>query len=251
MSTGDKRFCKTCNLWISAHTANVLRHETSSVHKMNLQRKIREADEFRKSYEASEKSVIREIYRASVAAQAPVNARPGGHSLDTLDELEVSSTQTEAVWMTCRTEQGRIYYANRITGESQWHKPPELGGVPEAPRPEPQSQPPPKPRVVSAAPPRPKTGALKPPPRPSAAPASSEGKKMIESLLKPEEVREGADPSTGFGDWESVESPPSNEPDKVVLSLPARELKRINAVEEVGFSTRTVTKKSRRTTTED
>jgi hypothetical protein len=74
---------------------------------------------------------------------------------------------------------------------------------------------------------------------------------MIESLFKPEEVREGADPSTGFGDWESVESPPSNEPDKVVLSLPARELKRINAVEEVGFSTRTVTKKSRRTTTED
>lgn len=264
-ASGDKRLCKTWSIWISGHPGNVLKHESSGLHKANVQKRIREASELAMRSRLESDAVTRELNRASLVAEASMRGRSSSHPLQSGFDLEISRSQSESGWITCRTAEGRIYYANSLTGFSQWNKPTELGGIAETPEPQEsvkirQDAGPPKPRTVVAAPPRPKTGGLKPPPKP--LPKSGDqiqASKILESLIlsgeeKPdEELRQGADPSTGFGEWETVaNSGNSGRGNSLTLtdSLPHREAKRLRTDGNLEFA-RTVTKKNRRVTREE
>ena len=264
-SSGDKRFCKTCNIWISGHPGNVAKHEASGLHKANVQKKIREADALATKSRLEADAVRRELNRASEAAEASMHGSVSSHPLQSGFDVEISRPQAESVWITCRTVEGRVYYANKLTGASQWNKPVELGGIAETPKPEaptevPQAAGPPKPRTVAAAPPRPKTGAVKPPPKPLPKNVTqTEASKTMESLMVSErekaddDLRQGADPSTGFGEWESVTDDRKTDQDHSLIpieALPQREIKRLSADGDVEFA-RTVTKKNRRVTREE
>jgi hypothetical protein len=254
-ASGDKRFCKTCNIWISGHPGNVLKHESSGLHKANVQKRIREASELATKSRLESDAVARELNRASLVAEASMLGRLSSHPLQSGFELEISRSQPESVWITCRTTEGRIYYANSLTGLSQWSKPVELGGIAETLKPQgstetQQDAGPPKPRTVAAAPPRPKTGGLKPPPKPLPKTGDqTEANKILESLIVPgeekpdEELRQGADPTTGFGEWETVTNGGN-------AALPHREAKRLSPDGNLEFA-RTVTKKNRRVTREE
>jgi len=192
-------------------------------------------------------------------------------SVHDIQDISIKRHQTESEWLVCRTEAGRVYYANRKTGASQWHKPKELGGTDEPVVPE--SLPvipagPPKPKTGSLPPPRPKTGSV-PPPRPksrggSTGPSSSVtdtgNRELLGSLIitkdSSEEPSEPLDPTTGFGEWEVVVPTESSEPDTsempALIPLQQRELKRpVNETNiTVGFN-RTITKKNKRVTRQD
>ena len=248
MSSGDRRLCNTCNIWISTHPANVARHEVSEIHKMNIRKKIREADDIRKKQLAAESAAKEELVRITRLAEASSAPKPALMHLS--DEMSVQRNQSESVWIVCRTEAGRVYYANRMTGTSQWHKPQELGGI-EEPIPEKPSGPP-KPKTGSLPPPRPKTSSLGLTAKTKPPAASSE---LLDSLIvSKEDVDQPsftADPSTGFGEWEEVER--SQEiVESTLEALPRREVKRPLTDSSISVSfNRTVTKKIRRVTRED
>jgi hypothetical protein len=250
-SNSDRKLCKTCNIWISSFPANVTRHEASDIHKGNIKRMIRQADEIRKKSQADESDARNELERVTRAALGGSHGRPSSHPLGSVYDLHISRAQKESEWIVCRTDTGRMYYTNRITGESQFHKPVELGGVGEPASTEPKtSNAPPRPRTVAKPPPRPRTDF---PPKKTIE--TSGDSKLLDSLILPSNQTESpqreGDLSTGFGEWEAVD--PEERPRGATLDIQElKESKRPLVMEgqNVGFN-RTVTKKNKRTTREE
>ena len=222
MSAGPRYFCKTCNIWISNHPSNIAKHEISDLHKASVNRKIREADEGKKKDLKDEKDVLKQLERINKAAEAAmsrdgiaIGSSRSAHPLHNDLEVTHHKPQKECDWFACRTEEGKLYYANRVTCVTQWDKPVELGGGVRPPNPEPasttaagtasiQAAAPPRP-VSAAPPPRPKAAVPK---RPTQAPTKPAGNAaLLTSLLVEETEAPRTDPSTGFGEWESVPMP--------------------------------------------
>ena len=223
MSAGPRHFCKTCNIWISNHPSNIAKHEISDFHKASVNRKIREADEGKKKDLKDEKDVLKQLERINKAAEAAmsrdgiaIGSSRSAHPLQNDLEVTRHKPQKECEWFACRTEDGKLYYANRVTSVTQWEKPVELGGVVRPPNPEPASTTAagPTSTTPSAAPPRPVSAAPPPrpkvaiPKRPTQAPTKPAGNAaLLTSLLVEEPEGPRTDPSTGFGEWESVPVP--------------------------------------------
>ena len=241
--------CKICNVWISNHPANIASHEASDLHKVSIRKKIREAEEIRKKSEIESSEAKKELERVTKAA---VGVSSRIHPLDSTGYVISTKPQSESEWLTCRTDSGRLYYANVITGMSQWHKPVAMGGIEQSEQSnEPtEKQGPPKPRTVAQPPPRPKTIAnpLK------KQVGHVEEVKLLEAVYAQEvtshTTSREVDPSTGLGEWETV---------AVESELPSssgfhgvKELKRpiVHDGMHVGFS-RTITRKNRRITREE
>ena len=246
-STGGKWFCKTCNLFVSNHPSNIAKHQASDVHKNNVQAKIRQADEAKKQELAKERAAKAEIDKITKAAEEAMKHGPStvpksAHPLTQGYEIAYEKPQLEKTWQTCRSEDGKLYYYNRVTGQTQWTKPPELNGIgPAISRVEPSSSapisgqvPPPRPKTSAAPPPRPKTGAA-PPPRPkTAAPKPRQDTKPVEgdsklltSVMIEAERDTRIDPTTGFGEWEDVvaDSNPDQDGSEPLIesSVPSKE----------------------------
>lgn len=233
-----KHYCKICRVWCSGHPYSIIRHETSTVHVANVDRKIKESNDKVRIDAINSSKLKRDLEKISMAADAslasdtkvfkscgsssstgsewiqtadPVTGkrysfnRHTGESqwidesslinpkvLTNIDNIDVCHQPShDHGWFACRAEDGNVYYANRLTGASQWEKPLELGkpsSVVLSPSPE----------ATRAAPPRPvaKTVAS----RPVTARVSKEGNTdLLKSAMK-----RPVDPDTGFGDWEPV-----------------------------------------------
>ena len=280
---GQKHFCKTCSLWISSHPANIAKHEASGTHKANVNKKIREASEDQARSGKESETVKAQLELINRAAEAAMSGRgpTSGHPLNPHFEPTVSKVQKESQWMVCRSEQGRIYYSNKVTGVSQWNKPVELGGVADSvevqavvPKFEQAISaiaPPPRPKS-SAPPPRPK--ALADPPRPKPAVAAVGDAKLLSGVMLSSSDAMKQDPSgqpkplvpkdhdatTGFGEWEEasprevVEAEVESETSEFeTRPLPAREVKRFEFTgrsDDIASFKRPVTKRARRITKE-
>jgi hypothetical protein len=242
--SGDRKLCKTCNIWISSFPANVARHETSELHKGNIKKLIREADEIRKRSQADESAARKELDRVTIAAKSMIQPRFISHPLESAYDVEIMKQQKEPEWVTCRTETGNIYYANRITGVKQSQKPVELGGARKLDLEEGKNpNAPPKPRTVAKPPPRPRTTVN----FPKTTPGIQGDSEILNPLLAAEE---SPDSSTGFGEWEDVKKPEDQKNDS---QTEVRELKRhIDHEGDVNVSfNRTVTRKKNRITREE
>lgn len=184
----------------------------SEPHKKSIESKIRQADEQRKDASRREENVRKEIDSITRSAMSSMGlgseSRPS-HPLMHGFEPSLSIPQKTSQWLTCRSENGSLYYANKVTGLSQWEKPIEFGPLAE-PRPEvpaPKSSAPPPPRPKSAAPPpRPKASA---PNRKHDIPKEAGDASLLASAFLPAEpeVVEGGitDATTGFGSWGVVQ----------------------------------------------
>lgn len=152
----------------------------------------------------------------------PVLSGTKSHPLTQGYDIVYNKPQPQNVWQTCRSEDRKFYYLNRVTGQTQLTKPPELEGIgPAAPPLEatpsepknPSAVPPPRPKT-SAPPPRPKTGTAPPPrpktsapkPRPEAKPVEGDSRLISALIVQPEpDSALRVDPTTGFGEWEDVD----------------------------------------------
>ena len=206
---GSKWYCKACNLWVANHVANIARHESSEVHKRSIERKIREADSQKKEDSRRDKVARKEVEKITRMAEASMGsgtiARHADHVVFGLDP-SVVGPQKSSSWLTCRSENGRLYFVNKITGISQWENPedPESGSKPDV-----------NPEVRSIPLPRPKSAL--PPPRPKSSATTKrlneDAKLGDQSLLasafkgpmQEEMVSRKSDATTGFGEWEEVE----------------------------------------------
>lgn len=238
-STGSKSFCKTCYMWVSNHPANLAKHQSSDIHKNNVRAKIRQADESKKRELAASRGVKPEIEKISKAAEDAMLGRPAlsgtkSHPLTQGYDIVYNKPQPQNVWQTCRSKEGKFYYLNRVTGQTQLTKPPELEGIGPAAPPleatpsEPKnlsSVPPPRPKTGAAPPPRPKTSAPKP--RPEAKPVEGDSRVISASIAQPEpDSALRVDPTTGFGEWEDVDESsqaPVEEKSQGDQSVPTKE----------------------------
>ena len=239
------------------------RHEASDTHKANVHRKIREASEGQKKADVAAEDIKAQLKLITEAAEAAIAGKSltASHPLDPRFEVAIERPQSESIWSTCRTEDGRMFYANKITGATQWNKPVELGGITETaslpssintaapPRPK-SSAPPPRPKAV-AAPPRPKPGAQ----------TVGDSKLLASAMLPTEESNGHVDHTTGFGEWEVVSPKKAtsgehshHEDEGNVATLPVRESKRFDFTgksDDVSSFNRTITKRAKRRTREE
>lgn len=118
-------------------------------------------------------------------------------------------------WIKATTSEGKVYYFNKSTGESQWNEPEDSTTSTSNLKP----RPPPKPKSVSKPPPRPKQVLRKPGPDSNDGAKQSELKSLMFSveqanLRDPSKQAfvDGVDPDTGFGEWEEVVSEPVEVP---------------------------------------
>ena len=233
--SSTNHFCNVCSVWIAGNIGSIKRHELSDFHKMNVQRKVKLANDKSKHDKQEASRVRKELEAITVAATTAMSNPPiNSHSL--------SSSKATAVpvgWVTLvDPKSGKQYLFNRSTGETRW-----VETSPPADQPKPLVQPlavrctinvpskekevqgpvpsttapPPRP-MSSAPPPRPvvsSNGA--PPPRPQSAkpktttnPTKPQSVEILKSVMMSATEASLNDPSkrietgTGFGDWEDV-----------------------------------------------
>lgn len=242
--SSTNHFCNVCSVWIAGNIGSIKRHELSDFHKMNVQRKVKLANDKSKHDKQEASRVRKELEAITVAATTAMSNPPiNSHSL--------SSSKATAVpvgWVTLvEPKSGKQYLFNKSTGETRWvetspaavelkplvrpladlsiidvpSKDKEVQGpVPSttAPPPRPMSSAPPPRPISSTPPPRPvvsSNGA--PPPRPQSAnpktttnPTKPQSVEILKSVMMSATEASLNDPSkrietgTGFGDWEDV-----------------------------------------------